>query len=347
MRLVVFTINTTFWRGEHLEKGGHYALCPLSQSNLLHISVSLLVISVPSRLDGCSWLSGRNTAAPHRGSCPVAALPCPHGPWTCQAGAEAHSRTCHKFSYPSILFSSPPTVGPRARTVLLTMPVEKLRSGEDARHAGEDGSYWGAGSVPHQPAAWTGRQSPTPAGAKTRPHFTAKQSPFVQPVLPEQSSALTMSFLCLSPCRATSSVLSPTPGSLHQRLPTALLLHLGPPARAASAWDSVATSGQGKVFPGKSPAKPGALRRAFSCGFVRSTELHGAAAPHIRRAALGHSCGAWHVGVKSPNLTVIPTACWGWRSHLALPSCSLRLQAVWGRLPGLINSCGLYITEIK
>lgn len=82
-----------------------------------------------------------------------------------------------------------------------------------------------AGSVPHQPAARMSRQSPAPAGAQTRPHFTAKQSLFVRPVLPEQSSALTMSFLWLSPCRVTSSVLSLTPGNLHQRLPTALLPH--------------------------------------------------------------------------------------------------------------------------
>lgn len=209
-----------------MQKGGHYVLCPLSsRSSLLQISLSLLVTSVPSREDSCSWLSGRNTAAPHHGSCPTAALPCTRAPWTCQAGAGAHSRTCHGFSYPSISFSSPPTVSLRACTVLLTVPMENLRSREDARQAREDGSHWGAGSVPHQPTALMGRQSPAPAGAKTQPHFTAEQSLFVRPVLPEQSSALTMSFLCLSHCRATSSVLSLMPDSLHQHLPTALLPH--------------------------------------------------------------------------------------------------------------------------
>lgn len=224
-RLVMFTIHNTFWRGEYLQKGGHYILFPLSQSSLLHISVSLLVISFPSRGDGCSWLSGRNAAAPRHGSCPTAAFPCPHAPRICQAGVGAHGRTCHEFFYPSISFSSPPTVGLRACTVLLTAPVEKLRSREDTRQARENGSHRGAGSILCQPAAWTGRQSPALAGAKTRPRFTAKQSLFVWPVLPEQSSALTMSFLWLSPCRATSSVLCLTPGSLHQRLPTASLPH--------------------------------------------------------------------------------------------------------------------------
>jgi len=205
----MFIINNTVWRGEYLQKGGCYILCPLSGSSLLHISVPLLVKSVPSREDGCSRLSGSNTAAPHLGSCPTAAVPCPAAPQTCQAGAGAHGRTCHELSYLSISFSSPPTVGVRACTVLLSALVENLRS-RDVRQAREDGSHWGAGSIPRQPAAL--------AGAKTRPHFTAKQSLFVQPVLPEQSSALTMSFLWLSPCTATSSVLS-----LHQRLPTALL----------------------------------------------------------------------------------------------------------------------------
>lgn len=185
----------------YLQKGGHCILCPLSQSSLLHISVSLLVISVPSREDGCSWLSGRNTAASHCGSCPTAALLCPCASWTCQAGP-AHGRTCHKFSYPSISFSSPPTVGLRPCTVLLTELVEHLRSREDARQAQEDSSHWGASSIPRQPAAQQSRQSPAPAGAKTRPHFTAKQSLFVWPVLPEQSSTLTMSFLWLSPCKS-------------------------------------------------------------------------------------------------------------------------------------------------
>lgn len=46
----------------------------------------------------------------------------------------------------------------------------------------------------------------------------------------------------------------------------AKMRHLGPLPWAASAEDSVATSGQGKVFSGKSPAQPGALGRGF---FVR------------------------------------------------------------------------------
>lgn len=47
----------------------------------------------------------------------------------------------------------------------------------------------------------------------------AKQFVFVQPVLPEQSSALTISFLWLSPCTVTSSVLGLTPGSSHPAAP--------------------------------------------------------------------------------------------------------------------------------
>lgn len=70
------------------------------------------------------------------------------------------------------------------------------------------------------------------------------------------------------------------------------LQHLGPLPWAASAGDSMATSGQGKVFPGKSPAQPGALGRVFSSIFAQSMELHGTAVPQVRRAALGHSCGA-------------------------------------------------------
>lgn len=70
--------------------------------------------------------------------------------------------------------------------------------------------------------------------------------------------------------------------------------HLRPPAWATSAWDYVATSGQAKVFPGKSPAKPEALGKCFSFGFVWYKETYGTAAPHIRRAALGHSCRQWH-----------------------------------------------------
>lgn len=83
----------------YLQKGGHYILFPLSQSSLLHISVSLLVISVSSRGDHCSWLSGRNTAAPRHGSCPTAAFPCPHAPWICQAGVGAHGRTSLNFLF--------------------------------------------------------------------------------------------------------------------------------------------------------------------------------------------------------------------------------------------------------
>lgn len=140
------------------------------------------------------------------GSCATAALPCLSAPWTCQAGAGAT-----KFPYPSISFLHPLTVGPS--TVLLTALVKNFRRKEDARHAEEDGSNWAAGSVPHQPASWMGRQSLALAKAKTRPHFTAKQSLFVWLVLPEQSSTLTMSFLLLSLCRVTSSMLSLTPGS--------------------------------------------------------------------------------------------------------------------------------------
>lgn len=86
------------------------------------------------------------------------------------------------------------------------------------------------------------------------------------------------------------------PGSLHQCLPTVRLPHgqgaaLGLLAWAASAQGSVTASDQGKLLPRKSPAKPGALGRVFSSGFVHFTELHGAAATHIRRAALGRSCG--------------------------------------------------------
>lgn len=43
--------------------------------------------------------------------------------------------------------------------VLLTAPVDNLRSREEAKQARED-------SIPCQPTAQTGRQSPAPAGAK-------------------------------------------------------------------------------------------------------------------------------------------------------------------------------------
>lgn len=202
-----------------MQTGGCYVLCPLSWSSLLRISVSLLVISVPSREDGCCQLSGRNTAAPHGGSCPAAALLCPCAPGPCQAGVGAQDPPWTLFF--SICFSSSPIVDLEGCAVPRTAPGENTRSREDARRAGGDSSQRGAGSVPHQAAARTGRQSPSRAGAQTRPHFTAKQSLFVQPVLPEQSPVLTMSFLWLSPCRASSSALSPMPGSLQQRPPAA------------------------------------------------------------------------------------------------------------------------------
>lgn len=145
-------------------------------------------------------------------------------------------------------------------------------------------------SIPCQPAAQTGRQSPALAGAK-RPHFIAKQFLFVQPVLPEQSSALTISFLWLSPCGVTSSVLSLTPGSSH---PTA-------PWPRCSTWDPCPEHSLLRtVWPLQVKAKSSqeSLQQSlehlgeFFLLPLLTMELHGTVVPQVKRTALGHNCGA-------------------------------------------------------
>lgn len=179
-------------------------------------------------------------------------------------------------THTSICFSSSPIVDLEGCAVPLTAPGENTRSREDARRAGGDSSQRGAGSVPHQAAAWTGRQSPSRAGAQTRPHFTAKQSLFVRPVLPEQSPVLTMSFLWLSPRRASSSALSPMPGSLQQRPPAAPRPRHStqhPCGASQPPHKAVLTAGKGKGFPGKAPAQLRAPGRCFSSGFTHSMAM--------------------------------------------------------------------------
>lgn len=101
----------------------------------------------------------RNTAASHHGSCSTAALPFPCAPWTCQAGTGGHGRPATSFLITQFPFSPyPPWVSGHV-LVTADLPVDNLRSREDARQAKED-------SIPCQPAAQTGRQSPALAGAK-------------------------------------------------------------------------------------------------------------------------------------------------------------------------------------
>lgn len=90
---------------------------------------------------------------------PHAVLPFPCAPWTCQAGAGGHGRPATSSLVPQFPFSAyPPWVSGHI-LVLLNVPVDNLRSREDARQARED-------SIPCQPTAQTGRQNPALAGAK-------------------------------------------------------------------------------------------------------------------------------------------------------------------------------------
>lgn len=95
-------INNSFWRGEYIP------------------------------------VTGRNSAAPHRGCCPTAALPFPCAPWTCQAGEEGHDRPATSFLIPQFPFSPYSSWVSGHVLVLLTVPVGNLRSRKDARQARED-----------------------------------------------------------------------------------------------------------------------------------------------------------------------------------------------------------------
>lgn len=147
----------------------------------------------------------------------------------------------------------------------------------------------------------------------------AKQSLFVCPVLPEQSPALTMSFMWLSPCRTSSSVISPMPGSLQQCLPAALSPHKqhpGPLSRLCMGLWSFQTK-----------PKASQERLKHSWGHIRGVFL---LIPFILwscwkccttsgESSLRSGC---RVRVMSPHWPETPTTYWEWRSHQDLQSNS-------------------------
>lgn len=218
-------------------------------------------------------------------------------------------QTCHKFSYPSISFFSRPTVGLRACTCAADCAnqwVDNLRSREDAKQAREE-------DIPCQPAAQTGRQSPALAGAKHGLISWQNNSSLCSLFSQNNPLLWQYPFYGLVPVE-WPAVCSAWRLAAHTLLPHGRGEAPATPALGSLCWDSVATSGQGKVFSGKSPAQPKALGRVFSSTFAHSVELHSTAVPQVRRIVLGHSCAGWHMGVESPNLSVILTP-WVKKSH--------------------------------
>lgn len=166
----------------------------------------------------------------------------------------------------------------------------------------------------------------------------AKQSLFVCPVLPEQSPALTMSFMWLSPCRTSSSVLSPMPGSFQQCLPAALPLHsqgTAPRTPVHPLHGAVVISDKAKCFPGKAQAQLRTRKRCLSSESIYSAEML-----EVMHHKWGKQPGKWlwsachRIGLK-------PQPPIGSGEITRICRATLRLQAVWDRLLELIHCCGL------